>query len=107
MMKDKIMKRLMSAVIVIGIAGPCLAAEHMAAEQHVVDDKPHPAISEDTAWVGSVVRVIGGLFVAALGVGLVMRADTTEPPPQAHDDDHHGHDDGHGHAAQSSHGGHH
>ena len=101
MKKDTIMKRLMSAVIVMGIAGTCLAAEHVVAEQHVVDDKPHPAISDDTGWVSDVVKVIGGLFVAALAVGLVVRADTAEQPPAVHDDEHHGH------AAQNSHGGQH
>lgn len=34
---------------------------------------PHPVLSSDPSWVGALLIVVGGLFLAALAVGLVLR----------------------------------
>lgn len=79
---------------------PCLAwaAEHHSAatpsSATAEDNKPHPALSADPAWVSTMVGVILALFAAAIPVGLIVRANTPQevappPAPAGHDSHHH------------------
>jgi hypothetical protein len=72
------------------------------------DPNPHPAIPEETDWANVVILLIGGLFAAAIPIGVIVRCNMSDEPPPAHDD-HHGHDehghDAHGHTPAA--GGHH
>lgn len=73
--------------------------EHAIQDNHAAPDTiPHPINSRDTTWAGAMVIVIVGLFVAAAAVGVVVRANTPDEPPQAdahHDDEAHGSHHGH------------
>ncbi len=74
----------MDAMVIIGAMG----AE---------DIHPHPVLSSDPNWAGALLIVVGGLFLAALAVGLVVRFNAPrevspsqwqdEPPGVSH---HHG-----------------
>lgn len=78
-------------------------AEHASA----VDTHSHPTISSNSAWAGRMVIIIIAMFVAAAVVGVAVRLNTPEAPPQPHDDHHDdGHDDhgAHGHASDHGHG---
>jgi len=56
----------------------------------------------DAPWYSSVLVIAGGLFVAAVLLGIpAMKLKGPEPPDPA--DDHHGHDD-HGHGDHDDHG---
>jgi hypothetical protein len=72
---------------------------HAASHAEVTrETTPHPRISDDTTWAGAMVIVIIGMFVAAAAVGVVVRANMPDEPPQpdAHHDDHgHGSHDAH------------
>ncbi|HVT87552.1 MAG TPA: hypothetical protein VHD56_01760 [Tepidisphaeraceae bacterium] len=63
---------------------------------------PHPAISQDSTWAGSMVIIVVTMFIAAAVIGPVVRACMPPAPPDVplHDmhadaDVAHGH--GHGH----------
>jgi hypothetical protein len=53
------------------------------------DTSPHPVISHDSSWAAEVVILIGGLFVAAILVGIFVPAVA---PAVAHGHDDHDHD---------------
>ena len=66
---------------------------------------PHPA-----AWVGVVVIVIAGMFLAAAVIGPIVRANMPEEVPDTHSHDEHGHgehDAAHGHGDHDHSHGHH
>jgi hypothetical protein len=46
-------------------------------------DETHPIYSSDARWVAGVLVAIGGLFLAALVVGRVVRAEAMETAPSA------------------------
>jgi len=52
-------------------------------------NETHPLYSTDARWVGSVLVAIGGLFLAAMVVGPIVRAESPEVVPAAmsHEED--------------------
>jgi hypothetical protein len=67
------------------------ASEHEAADPHSpasADVYPHPALSRDPSWASKVMVGIAGMFILAIGVGVVYKIvvpPQVEPQP-AHDD---------------------
>lgn len=104
------------AAMMINLVTACLAvgaAEHHAATspaEHAthatqVDSEPHPQLSQDANWVRPMVAAVVAVFLAAIPVGLVVRANMPQQMPAAHS-----HDEPAGsteHDAHGSHGGHH
>ena len=72
---------------------------------------PHPALPPHHAtWAGVVVIVIAGMFLAAMTIGPIVRANMPEEVPDAHSHDEHGHGDhdaAHGHGEDDAAHGHH
>lgn len=97
------MKRLMVMTVLMGLAGGV-----MAQEGHAPTTSPagqtQPVLPEHANWAGSMVIMIVGMFVAAAVIGVVVRLNMPEQPPepQPHDDHGHGHDD-HGHGGGHGH----
>ncbi len=52
-------------------------------------DDTHPVYSTDAHWVGTLLVVVGGLFLAAMIVGPIVRAEAPEVVPVAmsHEED--------------------
>lgn len=52
-------------------------------------EETHPLYSTDARWVGSVLVAIGGLFLAAMVIGPIVRAEAPEVVPAAmsHEED--------------------
>ena len=84
--------------------------DHSQAHPVAGHDLPHPEISANSEWAGTLVKyILLGMFLPAFLIGPIVRANKQEEPVVAHHDDH-GHGDhaadhatDHGHAA---HGGH-
>src|SRR5262245_44725465 len=96
------MKRLMLLVVLLGLTNGALAqdAHPTTARAHA---DTHPVLSKDGTWAGSMVITIIGLFVAAASIGVVVRLNMPEQPPEPQPYDHgHGHDD---HGQSGGHGG--
>ena len=84
--------------------GEVAHAEVSHGEAHVEHDMPHPEISTDDAWTGTLVRyILLGMFLPAFLIGPIVAANKPAEPVVAHHDDHGhagGHDDAHaGHGA--------
>lgn len=102
---------LLIAVMMLG-AMPALAAgkssAHPAAGHH--EAAPGPVISTDAAWVGQVLIIVIGLFVAAAVIGPIYRLSLPEElPMQSHDEPpgssgHHGASGTVDHSAPEKHG---
>lgn len=95
----------------LGFSGAAFAAEHTPATQsetpeispaahHAAsaDAYPHPQISTDGSWAGSMAIIILLSFIAAAVIGPIVRSEIPEevPPAHAHDEPpgsshHHGH----------------
>jgi hypothetical protein len=52
------------------------------------DIRPHPVLSSNPNWAGALLIAVGGLFLAAIAVGLVVRfnAPREVPPMHSHDE---------------------
>lgn len=99
------MKRIVALALLSLLSINTLAAAHDGAHPETsVITGPHPTVPAHADWVRPLLGVIAGLFVAAIPVGLLVRANAPQEAPQAHDDHAHGHDD-HGHGGHG--GGHH
>jgi hypothetical protein len=109
-----VMKYLLIVMLTLGLSNVCLAEDHAPAKHDSAttkveshgeskgDDQPHPSIPADPFWVPQMIKIIGGMFLAAIAVGLIYKVDSSSSP-MPHDDEHHGHDshghDAHGHNA--------
>jgi hypothetical protein len=117
---------LIMMVLGIGLAADVVrAAEDHAGADHAVTTQPvghgagmepHPDLSANPAWARKLVMIAVGMFVAAIPIGILVRANMPEEVPLAAHDEHgpgehtdqdthgspghHGHGHGHG-------GGHH
>jgi hypothetical protein len=99
-------------VITLGLSGAAFAAEHTPATQAEAPEFshaaprpaarpeafPHPQISANGSWAGSMAIIIFLSFIAAAVIGPIVRSETPEevPPAHAHDEPpgsshHHGH----------------
>jgi hypothetical protein len=72
--------RILALTLLLAIASP-LAAQDIPTPASDAD--PHPIISTDAAWAGTAVIVILGLFLAAVVVGPIVRAEAPDAVPQA------------------------
>ena len=87
-----------------------VAAFNVSASEQAVKTEPAPRdsgpisalVPDGVRWPGVVVTVIGGMFVAAAAVGIVVRLNSPAEEPAAHHDDH----DARAHGS-SGHGAHH
>ena len=61
--------------------------EHAAASRHPPEIESHPAQPEDTEWAHTVIVVILTLFIAAIPVGIIVRANMPEEIPITHSHD--------------------
>ena len=80
-------------------------AAHTTTEAHVEHELPHPEISANDEWAGSLVsKILLFMFLPAFLLGPIVAMNKPVEPVVAHDD--HGHDDAHGggHDAHDSHG---
>ncbi|HSV15525.1 MAG TPA: hypothetical protein VLI90_14790 [Tepidisphaeraceae bacterium] len=86
-------------------ATPAVAQESGASTTLPADVRPadadadtHPVVSTDATWAGSVVILIGVMFVSAMVIGPIVRAEMTTDVPVAfsHDEDPSHHAGGHG-----------
>jgi hypothetical protein len=60
----------------------------LAAVAHAAEESaPHPVLSSDGRWVPVILILIGGMFLAACAVGIVVRANAPEEVPPAHSHD--------------------
>lgn len=116
------MKRLMVLLAVVCLTNLVIAQERApttAPETHTTehtttshaDGDAHPVLSTNSNWAGSMVIIVIAMFVCAAVVGVVVRLNMPEAPPEpVHDDHAHGHDDQghgtHGHNDHSKGGGH-
>lgn len=104
------MRRLMIvAAMVLGMSGMALAQETAPAtrESAHVGSSNQPVLPERAVWAGSMVIVVIAMFIAAAGIGVVVRLNMPEQPPEPVHHDDHGHgDDGHGQDAHGHGGGH-
>src|SRR4051812_43150380 len=105
------MTKWIAACIVLSLTtGIAMAQEHGAAHSAAPgaqlegaapegpDNAPHPQLSTDDSWTGTMVGIIALMFVGAMIVGPIVRASTPEEVPPAHSHDeppgtsgHHGH----------------
>jgi hypothetical protein len=53
----------------------------------LADAFPHPTPSADGNWAGIVWLIIGGLFLAAMVIGPIVRANLPEEVPMTHSHD--------------------
>lgn len=83
------MVRVIATVLLMcSAASFTLAAEtdHLAS---VADTQPHPMLSQDGSWAGVMVIIVLGMFLAAMVIGPIVRANMPEePPPAAHPAEH-------------------
>jgi hypothetical protein len=67
----------------------------LAAEQeHLAppaDTQPHPILSQDSSWAGVMLIIVLGMFLAAMVIGPVVRANMPDQPPAPHSDEHQTH----------------
>jgi len=78
-------------LLMCSTASFALAAEsdHVAG---VADTQPHPMLSQDGSWAGVMVIIVLGMFLAAMVIGPIVRANMPEEPPAAtHDEEHQPH----------------
>ena len=94
------MKQALVIVALIGLSCGQVIAQHESSGGRAEQVPVLPAA--DSAWPGAMIIIIVGMFLAALVIGPVVRAQMPEAPPMPHDhDDSHGH--GHDHAAAGHH----
>jgi len=78
--------RILALTILLAIASP-LAAQEIAqpepAGSALSDADPHPVLSTDAAWAGTLVIIVLGTFLAAAVVGPIVRLEAPEAVPQA------------------------
>ncbi len=81
-------------VVLLTIARPALAEEMPAdstpdSRSTAAPDETHPIYSSNANWVGAVVAAVGGLFLAALVIGPIVRAESPQavPPAMSHEED--------------------
>ena len=74
---------------------------------------PHPILPGEDVWPGVMLICVAGMFLMAIGAGLIRRVENLDELPPAHGHGHgddHGHGGGHGHedahAADHGHGHH-
>ena len=85
-------------------------AAHTTTEARMEHELPHPEISANDEWAGSLVsKILLFMFLPAFLLGPIVAMNKPAEPVVAHDD--HGHDDAHGgghdahgHDAHDSHG---
>src|SRR4051812_6543328 len=65
---------------VLAMSGRLMAQEAAAPDAH-------PILSENGSWVPIMLIIIGGMFLAATVVGIVVRANMPEEVPPAHSHD--------------------
>jgi hypothetical protein len=87
-------RRICLLLIMICFAAPALAEETPAdnpIEPRVTQgtDDTHPIYSNDSHWAGNVIVVIAGLFLAAVVIGPIVRAEAPQavPPAMSHEED--------------------
>jgi len=80
-------------LLLLTLARPAIA-EEMPADNSLdsrttAPDETHPIYSSDANWVGAVVATVGGLFLAALVIGPIVRAEAPAavPPAMSHEED--------------------
>src|SRR5262249_46957483 len=101
------MKRLVLLMVL------CLTGWALAQEEHPTTHpaerngagQAHPVLPEHATWAGSMVIVILEMFLCAAVIGVVVRLNTPEQPPEPTSHDDHGHNQ-HGSDASSHGGGH-
>jgi hypothetical protein len=88
------MKWWMMVVLVLGMGAWCAAAEthrEAASVEHAQESQisyPHPTLSEPyLRWPGCVLIGIATMFLAAMVIGPVVRAEVPEEVPPAHSHD--------------------
>jgi hypothetical protein len=81
-------------ISVMGITLPAFAEELPADNApdtriNAAPDETHPIYSTDANWTGAVVATIAGLFLAALVIGPIVRAEAPQAVPSAmsHEED--------------------
>ena len=86
--------RLFLLMMVLSVTSPMFADESPAdnsgeARTTVAADEIHPVYSNDAHWAGPVLTVIAGLFLAALVIGPIVRAEAPQAVPEAmsHEED--------------------
>ena len=81
---------LLGAVMTLGMSTVSFAqtaAEEAPQEAATKLAYPHPVVPADAPWAGAIVVLILGMFAAAAGVGVVVRANAPQEVPVAHSHD--------------------
>lgn len=91
------MKRFVAILVLLNLTSFALAATRgaqaahapAAAQKHQASE-PQPAVPAHPAWARTMLLVIATLFIAAIPIGIMVRANmpTEAPPEDAHDDEH-------------------
>lgn len=94
------------SLVTISLVAPAIAQNHATGSPEMIRDVKHPAVvdrpvipADASAWAGTMLIVIGAMFLMAATVGPIVRAEMPEAGPVSH-----GHHEPVGHDA---HGGHH
>ncbi|MGE5611783.1 MAG: hypothetical protein ACM359_21225 [Bacillota bacterium] len=100
-----LMAAMMVNLVTVGLA--IGAADHHAATSptehaaQAIQPDPHPLITGDATWVRPMIAAIAALFLAAIPVGLIVRANMPQQMPTTHS-----HDEPPGSTAHDAHGSH-
>lgn len=84
---------------------PTVRAAEGGHEMHAADDKPHPTVPAHPTWVPPVIELILGMFIAAIPIGMLVRAIMPEEVPVilSHHEPPGSHAPGPGHGSHSDH----
>jgi len=86
-------------------AAPTVHAAQDAHDLHAADDKPHPTPPDHPDWAVPVIELIVGMFIAAIPIGMLVRAIMPEEVPviMSHHEPPGSHAPGPGHGSHSDH----
>ena len=92
--RETFLRLLVLVVLLLGSARPAIADEMPAdngpdIRTTAAPDETHPIYSNDANWTGAVLATIAGLFLAALVIGPIVRAEAPQavPPAMSHEED--------------------
>lgn len=101
------MRLLLVAMVVLGLSGICLAAsEPVEGEVHAsgaVESPSHPTPAAHPEWAARMVSVTVAMFLLAMLVGPVVRANMPQEMPVTHSHDEPAGGHGHGGATADAH----
>jgi hypothetical protein len=95
--------RFMLPLVLLCLLGASVTAAEV--DLAVAGRQQQPQPSEDSSWVGVLLIVVLGMFLAAAVVGPAVRANMPEEAPPQHSHDEHAGTSGH-HGAQGAHDAH-